>query len=446
MNIIKASLNAVHYLKYLFALEGVSVIIPCHNEEKSVGKVIAKCFESQLVNEVIVVDDGSVDNSVMVAKTAGAKVVRHLKNKGKGAAIMTGCRAAHNSVLVFIDADFENMTPKVVETLAFPVLEDEAKLCKATFDREGGRVTELTAKPLLEFIFPEVTLQQPLSGQFATRKEFLIDMENSPGWGIDVGIVLESIKLGEKIVEVNIGRVEHKHRSLEELSKTAKEVTKTILQNAGFLAKKHKLIIFDFDKTLVQQSSIELIAKQAGFSARLEKERKKYYSGKISERELTFMLASVLKGLPTARFKEIAAKTKKMPFADETLTYLRRMGHRLVVVSFAYGQIITSCFNQNLFDEIISPVLEEKGGRFTGKVAIPRYRSKGRNVFCKGKAVRAVMRRLKIKRDETIAVGDSAADEEMFAEVGLPVAINFKRKNSAVFNIKSLPELLTIAG
>ncbi|HII39162.1 TPA: glycosyltransferase, partial [Candidatus Micrarchaeota archaeon] len=268
------SLPALGFLKYLFLGERVSVVVPCFNECATVGHVVAIAKSSPLVDEVIVVDDGSSDDSSAVAKDAGARVVRHSRNKGKGAAILSGARAARNSVLVFVDADFVNLGSEAIESLALPVLEREAELCKASFDRSGGRVTELTAKPLLEFLFPEVSLQQPLSGQFAVRKKLLKQLDVSNDWGIDIGILLDSIKRGERVIEVNIGRVEHKHRSLSEVAATSREVTKTILEKAGFLAKKHKLVLFDFDRTLVAGSSIEALAEGLGFTSRLEAARK----------------------------------------------------------------------------------------------------------------------------------------------------------------------------
>ncbi|MFH1234480.1 MAG: HAD-IB family phosphatase, partial [Candidatus Diapherotrites archaeon] len=366
------------------------------------------------------------------------------KNKGKGEAIIAGAKAAKNQVLVFVDADFKNITWEIIDKLAFPVMANQAKLCKAKFGRSAGRVTELTAKPLLEFFFPEVKLQQPLSGQFAARKDFLLGLDISNDWGIDIGIVLESARLGEKIIEVDIGELEHKHRTLEQLGETARQVTKTILQNAGFFAKKHKIIIFDFDKTLVAQSSIELIAREFGFRKGFEIEREKFRSGKITERQLSKKIAVMLKGKSIAKLKKTAAKTKKQPFAQETLVYLKRMGYKLAIVSFAFHDAITGIFDEALFDKIICPELESEEGTFTGRVNIPPYNSK-KHVFSKGKAVASLLSEMGILKEEAIAVGDSASDEEMFKEVAIPVSINSGKISPIALRIKALPELIIIA-
>ena len=441
----KNAAKALTAFKYLFLQEKATVIIPCYNEAKTLGRVVKQCSTSPLVSEVVVVDDGSTDNSSEAATSAGARVVRHAKNKGKGAAIMTGAHAARNSVLIFIDADYENVSQTTIEALAMPLMNGEASVCKATFDRDGGRVTELVAKPLLEFVFPEVTLRQPLSGQFAIRKEFLQKLDVSTDWGIDMEIVLESTKQGERILEVNIGRVDHKHRPLSELSTTSKQVIRTILQKAGFLAQKHKLIILDFDNTLIAESSITALAEEFGFKKKLARERKNHYKGKITERELTRRIAAMLRGLSGRELREASRKLRKRQFADETLVYLKRMGYKTAIVSYAFRHVITSCFDPSLFDAIICPTLEERNGKITGKAEIPNYLSESGRVYSKGNAAVALMRKFKSKPAETIAVGDSESDQDMFAKVGLPVAIGEKTLEFASVNIKSLPELMIIA-
>ncbi|MFH0973975.1 MAG: HAD-IB family phosphatase [Candidatus Micrarchaeota archaeon] len=439
-------------LKDILRLKHVTVVIPCYNEEATIARVVSACRTARLVDEVLVVDDGSSDASSEAAHEAGAIVLRNESNQGKGAALLAGARAAKNDVIVFIDADFVNVSPEVVESLANPVLDGEAKVCKAFFEREGGRVTELVAKPLLEFLFPELCLQQPLSGQFAVSKKFLLDLDLDEGWGIDLSVILESLKKGETVMEVNIGSVEHKHRSLNELSKTSRQVIQTILQNAGFLSKKHKLIFFDFDRTLVTQSSVEVLASAFGFKKQLERERALFLSGKITERDLTKRIARMLKGRKASELEEVASKLKKNAFADETLNYLRRMGYKTAVVSFGFKQVISTAFPR-VFDSITSPVLEVNRGVFTGQVRIPPFKS-GKRVFCKGAATKALLKEFGVKCEEAIAVGDDESDDEMFKWVGIPVIFKprggvsciTRRSRFPALSIRSLSDVVILAG
>lgn len=432
------------FVRHMFTPERATVVIPCFNERENIGRVARECLKSQLFTEVIVVDDGSSDGSAEEARQAGARVVRHRKNKGKGAAIKSGATAASNSVLVFIDADLQNFTYEVAEKLAQPVLANEAKLCKSAFERDGGRVTELTAKPLLEMIFPEMTLVQPLSGQFAIRKETLLSLDLDEHWGIDISIALSSLKSGERIVEENIGRVEHKHRPLDALAKTSRDVARSILQNAGLLAKKHKLVVFDFDGTLVSESSIIPISKRLGIGKEVAAARERYFAGKTNEKALTREIAMLLSGVQRSAFRQATAAVKKRQFAEETLVYLRRMGYRVACVSYAFDEAIYSAFKPSLFDAVVCPSLGWKRGACTGRAMLPPYADE-KHVFCKGRAVSAIMRRMGVRPEETIAVGDSRADEKMFGRVGMPVSIGPMRAKGAKFHITSIPEILIIA-
>ncbi|HIH29945.1 TPA: HAD-IB family phosphatase [Candidatus Micrarchaeota archaeon] len=436
--------NPLVSLRKLLVPERPSVIIPCYNEEKTLAYVVNEAKKSWLTKEIIVVDDGSADRSAEIARECGAKLVQHKKNLGKGAAIMSGALAAKSSILVFIDADLENFSHEIIAKLAQPLIENEARFCKSTFEREAGRVTELVAKPLLQFLYPEASLSQPLSGQFAIRKELLLSLDVSHDWGIDISIVLSALKKGERIVEVNIGELKHKRREMPYLVGTAREVTRTILQNAGFLAKKHKLIIFDFDGTLVRGSSIIQIFKSLGMGKRLSELRENFYKGAINEKELTRGIARSLRGLGTGELERLSSQVNAAPYAYETLEYLKRMGYRLAVVSFAFRRVIDSVFPKGYFDLVICPALHVKNDKLTGKVSIPNFKS-DKHTFSKGKATRQLLRALRVKPHEAIAIGNAKSDEEMFREVGISIAINPETRIDSSLKVKTLPELLIIA-
>jgi hypothetical protein len=113
-----------------------------------------------------------------------------------------------------------------------PIMSGEADITKTKIKREAGRVTELTAKPLLNFFFPEIKFDQPLSGQFAAKRSFLNKIKLEDDYGVDVGIVLDADVLGMKVKEVDIGKIEHVLSSLTELNVIANEVVRTIVDRA----------------------------------------------------------------------------------------------------------------------------------------------------------------------------------------------------------------------
>ncbi|WP_296782397.1 glycosyltransferase [uncultured Methanobrevibacter sp.] len=211
----------------------VSVIIPAYNEEDTVATVVDVVKKVSFVDEIIVVNDGSSDNTEAEAMKAGARVITHVTNKGKGEALFTGYREAECDIIAFIDADIHNLTSKKVEAMIMPILMGKTDITKTKFARARGRVTELTAKPLLNFFFPEITFEQPLSGQFAARKEVLKRINFEKDYGVDVGIVIDADVLGISITEVDIGAIEHDMSPLEDLNLMANEVVRTIMSRAN---------------------------------------------------------------------------------------------------------------------------------------------------------------------------------------------------------------------
>ena len=211
----------------------VSVIIPAYNEEETVAKVVEVIKKVSFVDEIVVVNDGSSDNTEAEALKAGAVVINHEVNKGKGEALYTGYTQIDCDIIAFIDADIYNLTSQKVEAMIRPILDGKTDITKTKFARESGRVTELTAKPLLNFFFPEISFEQPLSGQFAARKEILKRINFEKDYGVDVGIVIDADVLGISIMEVDIGAIQHDMSPLADLNLMANEVVRTIINRAN---------------------------------------------------------------------------------------------------------------------------------------------------------------------------------------------------------------------
>ena len=212
--------------------KSVSIVIPAYNEEATVAEVVSVARKLSYVDEVIVVDDGSTDRTVEEAESAGATVISHIMNEGKGSAIKTGFKNSHGDIVAFIDADVSNFTSEKIDKIIRPILEDRTDITKTKFARESGRVTELTAKPLLGFFFPELNYEQPLSGQFAGKRSALNKIRFEKDYGVDVGIVLDADVHGIKILEVDIGDICHDMSPLADLNRMANEVVRTIIDRA----------------------------------------------------------------------------------------------------------------------------------------------------------------------------------------------------------------------
>lgn len=210
----------------------VTVIIPALNEEKTIANVVRKCWARPQVTEVLVIDDASVDRTVIEARKAGAEVIASAK-RGKGISMKEGVEIARNEVLVFLDGDIDPYPANTLHALTDPVLSGDADFVKATFSRNAGRVTELLAKPLLTLLYPDLAgYSQPLSGMIAGRKLFFEQVEFLDDYGVDIGILIDMFSMGARIREVNIGYIENKSKPWHCLAKMSTEVASAILFKA----------------------------------------------------------------------------------------------------------------------------------------------------------------------------------------------------------------------
>jgi glycosyltransferase involved in cell wall biosynthesis len=165
----------------------ISVIIPVLNESAAVSSVVSFALASPLVKEVIVVDDGSIDGSPDLARAAGARVITSTL-LGKGASMRDGLLAAKYDLLFYLDGDLSGLRHDLIARLASPLLLGKADFVKASFTRNAGRVTTLTARPLLQTFFPELSyIHQPLGGIIGSRRALLARLRFEDDYGVDVG-------------------------------------------------------------------------------------------------------------------------------------------------------------------------------------------------------------------------------------------------------------------
>ena len=219
------------------------MVIPALNEEATVAGVVEKCLASH-ADEVLVIDPDSTDATATLAAEAGARVVpwREVDPRepwaGKGEALWRGVKAAAGDVVVFVDADVTSLEPWWVDALAEPLRDDSIHLVKASYERAraGGRVTELTAKPLLRALFPQLAhIRQPLAGEYAIRRSTALRLPFVAGYGVEAGLLIDvaSAHTPASIAEVELSPREHRNRPLTQLGRMADVVSRTILARAG---------------------------------------------------------------------------------------------------------------------------------------------------------------------------------------------------------------------
>ena len=422
----------------------VSLIIPAYNEENTIRKVLDTAKKVRILDEIIVINDGSTDKTEDVARENNVKIISHKTNLGKGSAIISGIENSSGDILVFIDADLENISPRKITALIHPILNDEADFTKARFTRARGRVTEIAVKPLLRVILPQINIAQPLSGQFAAKREFLESISINRKWGVDIQLLFQAIKKGLRIKEVDIGKLIHKKQPIENLIIMSEQVIKTILEETGIITKKFKLVAFDLDKTLIMDSSIEIIAKKLGFEDELKSLRKDYSDGKIKDYEITANLAGHFKGKYPEQIYEICKTIRVSRHAKKVIERLKRRQYKVVIISVAYSPVVEFFAKEFGIDEFACPELVVKNGRFTGEVDIDmRFNNQCcDHSICKKEKLDESSSKYGIRLEECIAIGDGQSDKCMFQAAGL--SISKGKKLNTDLCIKNLAEVLVV--
>ena len=191
----------------------ISVLIPAFNETERIG-VTLKNLSSGLTEqneiiddnfEIIVIDDGSDDETADLAEANGAEVIKLRTNSGKGRAINQGIKAAHGEIFLFIDADLGETAGNVVSLLQ-PIIQGEADLAIARFpkaERKGGFGIVKGLAHLALFIITGDHYYAPISGQRAMHRRVVEKLgEFKPGWGMEIAMTIETHNHGFRIVEV----------------------------------------------------------------------------------------------------------------------------------------------------------------------------------------------------------------------------------------------------
>jgi len=187
-------------------MAGIVVIIPAYNEEDIIGQTVESALAMPDVEEVVVIDDGSEDETPFIAHDTGARVIQMSQNMGKGAAMNRGFSETDSDILLFIDAD---LGPSAVEThrLVEPILADQADMAiavmKAPPGHKGGFGFVLKLARWGIKRYGGVLVTAPISGQRAIRRKLVEDIGGfEKGFGVETALTIDALRKGYKIVEV----------------------------------------------------------------------------------------------------------------------------------------------------------------------------------------------------------------------------------------------------
>jgi glucosyl-3-phosphoglycerate synthase len=226
----------------------VSAVLPCRNVADTVGGIIdeihavnERAAGEPLVDQILAVDADSTDGTVEAAASRGAEVYsendllsHYGEAHGKGDAMWRSLSVARSDLVMYIDADTRDFKPQLVYGVLGPILYvPEVRFVKAAYRRPfksyetvevdgGGRVTELTAKPLFNLFYPELAgFVQPLAGEFVADKELFCSIPFLTGYAVETGIMIDVLKhvgLGG-MAQVDLGTRQNRHQPLRDLSR-----------------------------------------------------------------------------------------------------------------------------------------------------------------------------------------------------------------------------------
>ena len=238
----------------------ISLALPALNEEETVGKVIKTVKRAlmdavPLLDEIVLIDSDSTDRTRDIAHELGIPVFIHQQllpeygaRRGKGEALWKSLLVTHGDIILWIDTDIVNIQPHFVYGLIGPLLlRPEIQLVKGFYQRPlrvgnklqasgGGRVTELTARPLLNLLYPELSgLIQPLAGEYGGRRAALEKLHFSSGYGVEIGLLIDTLELFGLggIAQVDLQERIHHNQPLEALSKMSFTIIQTVFRKLG---------------------------------------------------------------------------------------------------------------------------------------------------------------------------------------------------------------------
>ena len=235
----------------------ISLALPALNEEQTVGKVI-KMMKKELMqrvpllDEIVLIDSDSTDRTREIAKKEGVPVYIHQQmlerlgaRRGKGEALWKSLLVTKGDIIVWIDTDIVNIHPRFVYGIIGPLLiNPQVQFVKGFYRRPlrvgakmqaggGGRVTELTARPLLNLFYPELSgVVQPLSGEYAGRRGALEQATFYSGYGVETGLLIDVYeRYGlSAIAQVDLLERIHHNQHLEALSKMSFAIIQTVFR------------------------------------------------------------------------------------------------------------------------------------------------------------------------------------------------------------------------
>lgn len=260
----------------------ISLVMPTLNEEDNVGLILTTIIQklnkkNQLLDEIVLIDGGSTDNTLEIVHDLSKKykilkiveeknvLPNYVCKKGKGNQLWKGLYVSEGSIVLYCDSDLKNFDIRMIYGLIGPLLTSSVKFIKGFYERplvlsdqvqksnEGGRVTELCARPMLNLLYPGLSgFVQPLGGEYGGYRDVLENVEYMTGYGVEVNMLIDILeKYGLNIMgQVDLLKREHRHQNTNALSKMSFIIMNTILRRNLKKPMGHNLLMKNFTQVV----------------------------------------------------------------------------------------------------------------------------------------------------------------------------------------------------
>lgn len=372
----------------------VSIIIPTLNHKDEISRLIPRLRRIGSVSEILVIDGGSTDDSIRVAKDFGVDV-RLSSQEGRGSCLADGLLHAKGEFVIFWSPELFPEDDSAVQSLIDPLVADSADFVKGWIVGPEAVLSEFCVLPQLNVFFPEVMrFRQPLCRVVSARKNFMNKIKLPRDEGVDVGLLIDVVQLGVRVGEVQLNLHEKITLPSKKMRSAAKDVTRTIIERAakyrrvqshlvtdasdGEIIQGHEktrllsqfdlnkdIVLCSVDRLLIHGSYLEAVAHYSGIKKEYEVSIGSMLAKSIDH---DLRIGKMFSGVPRYIFEKIARAIPIKPKIQETILILKRMGFQVGLFENFFGVGIEIIRSRVFADFILSYSMEFKKGLATGVI------------------------------------------------------------------------------
>lgn len=451
-----------------------SVIIPVQNNADSISCLVDLIRNHPLVREVIVVDDGSTDETPSLAKESGATVILS-SMLGKGASMHDGLMIAKAESILFLDGNIRSLSPSMIDVV-HAELGRNADFVKARLRSTEDAVSLLTARPLINVFFPALSsISHPLCGIVAASKQYLLRQVFEDGYGVDIGLLIDSHLSQANIAEIDAGAVTYSAPAPEELLSIAGEVVQAILDRSNKCIRRHdvshsiatepnppspaelislsravrsraKLALIDLDIILVEGSFLAALAQQLGRERALDECVNQRGWGWLTRQQ---GIAAVFAGVSRQAFIAVAKSLPLSPDVIDTVIKLKMHGFTVGVVSDRF-QIMVEIVRKRIFADFgIGHELQFDNGLVAGRLLPhPFFLAENgceQHEYCKRNAIIHLERLRGTAFQEIISIGNASRNQCLLtaSTTGFSLEAQKDADDREIIYLSSCTEIMT---